>query len=140
DLGREAVSEKWARPAVRLPQLDLDASDDGSFGALAGYQFGRKTVKMKPPRKSRASTITSGRAKTEPLHLVPSHPLEVHAPRPATAQTRGPFAGPPGHIPFRPMHPEETDEPRPGGRSGFWGLTLFGEAARLRTSDAPPPV
>jgi len=30
------VSEKWARPAVRLRQLDLDASDDGSFGAFAG--------------------------------------------------------------------------------------------------------
>ena len=36
DLGREAVSEKWDRPAVRLRQLDLDASDDGSFGAFAG--------------------------------------------------------------------------------------------------------
>lgn len=30
------MSEKWARPAVRLRQLDLDASDDGSFGAFAG--------------------------------------------------------------------------------------------------------
>ena len=36
--------------------------------------FGRKTVRMKPPRKSRASTITSGHTKTGPLHLVSRHP------------------------------------------------------------------